>query len=127
MNGRKILGFIVGCVGCAALITWMFSGTHSRPVGAGWLVLTVLSGSLTAHLFSRSQDVKASATAKWFSASSHTRLMILLSTVWVIVAYFAQDDYDREEKWIILPVLTIWAFGLGYRYLVAPENKPQGK
>ena len=123
MDGRKTLGFIVGCAGCVALISWMFSGTHSRPVGGGWLVLTVLSGLFTAQLFCRSQEIKENTAAKWFSASSHTRLVLLLSAIWVIVAYLAQDDYDREEKWIILPVLAIWALGLGYRYLVAPEKK----
>jgi len=130
---RKVAGFLFGFVGSFMLLVLASSFTGLRPIGPGWFLLMMSVGGLTLKFFvapRKSIEVSVEKVSKatevprerirtsWWLIDPRLRLLIVTSVVWMMVAYFIQDEYETNLKVVYLPVIGLFTFYFGNRIFV---------
>lgn len=133
---RKIIGFLVGAVGALLLLSLMFSGSGFQPRGGGWALLIIACGVICARLFANPKGVAKEANqkvlestsgirSKWWGLNKGLRLVLFACLLWFMASYFGQDNWDRNNTVVFLPIIVLLAAYFGYKHLVEDKNDNQ--
>lgn len=124
---KKVVGFILGFLGCIFLMAFVFSGSGIYPKGPLLLFVAIGAGVFVAKLADRPKATIEGASrplrTSWWRLDQRLRMCFLTSLIWGIGAYSFQDTYDRDLRWVFVPPLCLMALYFGHRYLVAPPAR----
>jgi hypothetical protein len=113
---RRILGFIAGFGLAFYLLIEFFSAIRGMPRGPFWVFLCIAAGYVGSRLASRPKENLADAkralqpmVRPWWTLDSRLRLAIVVSSVWIVAAYFMQDEYDKNMSVVFIPAVALLA------------------
>jgi len=71
----------------------------------------------------RKSIIFSSTKAGWWTLNKSFRLVVVTSAVWAFLAYYLQDDYQRNLSLVFVPVAGMLVFYFAYKHLVAPAEQ----
>lgn len=115
---RKIVGFCVGFLLSFGAIVATCVAMRVVIHGPAPIFVSIAIGLVTSRIFVDPQRLTMPIRGLWWAAEPGLRLCLLLSVVWMVLAYVFQDRWWTDYQIILLPPLALLALYFGYRYLV---------
>lgn len=131
---RRIFGFLAGFGLAFYLLIQFFSAIRGMPRGPFWVVFCIAAGYVGSRLASRPKENLADArralqpmVRPWWTLDSRLRLAIVVGSVWIVAAYFIQDEYDKNMNVVFIPAFALLALHFFVRATVESTDSKFAK